>query len=102
MATRRDTIKNSKATFVCVGLFISTIVLYLYFLNMSVVQVVMRTEHVQKQNELNAEIAMLEASYIKAQHRISSRIATLDGYNLDTPKIFITRKQSGLVFGGEQ
>ena len=101
MATRRDTIKSSKATLGCVGLLVSMIVLYLYFLNMSVVQVVMRTEHVQRQHELSAEIALLEASYIKAQHNISSRIATLDGYNTNTPKVFISREQSSLVFGGE-
>ena len=54
------------------------------FLNMSVVQVVMRTDYIQQQNKLNAEIAMLEASYIEAQHTIASRIATLEGYDTDT------------------
>ncbi|MFT7644655.1 MAG: hypothetical protein ACI9BF_000305 [Candidatus Paceibacteria bacterium] len=102
MAIRRETIKNSKATLICVAFLISTIVLYLYFLNMSVVQVVVRTEHTQRQNELNVEIAMLEASYIKAQHFISSRIATLEGYNTNTSKTYILREQSSLVFGGQQ
>ena len=99
MATRRDTIKHSKATFGCFGILIVTIVLYLYFLNMSVVQVVMRTEHVQRQQELNAEIAMLEASYIKAQHKISERIATLEGYDTNTTKVFLSREQASFVLG---
>lgn len=102
MATHRETIKHSKATLICVCLLVSTIVLYLYFLNMSVVQVVMRTEHVQKQHNLNAEIAMLEASYIEAEHTIAARIATLDGYDTNTPKIFVSRgEQKTFVLGNQ-
>ena len=101
MGTRRDTLKYSKATLGCVGLLVSMVVLYLYFLNMSVVQVVMRTDHVQQQNGLNAEIAMLEASYIEAQHGVASQIADLEGYNVDTPKIFVAREQSSFVLGGQ-
>lgn len=100
MGTRRETIRHSKATIGCVCLLASMVVMYLYFLNMSVVQVVMRTEHVQKQNKLNTEIAMLETSFIEAQHNIASRIASLDGYEKDTAKIFISREQSSFVLGG--
>ena len=97
MATRRDTISHSKITLGCVGLLVGMIVLYLYFLNMSVVQVVMRTQYVQEQNSLNAEIATLEAQYIEAQHKIASRIATLQGYDTETPKIFVSREAASLV-----
>jgi hypothetical protein len=93
----RETTKYSKATFVCFMLFVTAIVSYLYFLNMSVVQVVMRTEHVQKQRDLNAEIAMLESRYIEVQHTISSRIATLDGYDTESVKIFVSRDKESLV-----
>ena len=99
MKTSRDTIKNSKITFGCVGFLTSMVIMYLYFLNMSVVQVVMRTDYVQQQQELKTEIAMLEASYIEAQHTIASRIATLEGYNTDTAKIFVSREQASLVLG---
>ena len=101
MRTRRDTINHSRVTFGCFAFLVGTIVLYLYFLNTSVVQVVMRTEYVQQQHELNTEIAMLEASYIEAQHTIATRIATLEGYNVETPKIFISREQSSLVLVGQ-
>ena len=101
MATSRDTIKYSKTTLGCVGLLVSTIVLYLYFLNLSVVQVVMRTEQVQRQQDLGAEIAMLESLYIKAQHSIAARIATLDGYDTNTEKIFVSRKQASFVLRDE-
>ncbi len=101
MVTSRETIKHSKATMGCVASLLLMIVLYLYFLNMSVVQVVMRTEHVQQQNNLNAEIASLEASYIEAQHKIASRIATLEGYDTNTSKIFVSREQASFVLGTE-
>lgn len=73
------------------------IVFYLYFLNMSVVQVVVRSEHVQAQRELRGEIAELEARYIEAQHQVAAKIATLEGYDTDTAKIFVSREQSSLV-----
>lgn len=101
MGTRRETIKHSKATLGCVCLLMSMIVLYLYFLNMSVVQVVMRTEHVQKQNKLNTELAMLEASYIEAEHTISAKIATLEGYDTNTEKVFVSREQASFVLGNQ-
>lgn len=81
-------------------LLVSAIIAYLYFLNMSVVQVVMRTEQVQKQRDLGAEIAMLESHYIEAQHTIASRIATLDDFDTETAKIFVSRDQESLVFNG--
>lgn len=100
MGTRRETINSSNITFCCFGLLVTSIVLYLYFLNMSVVQVVMRTEHVQAGRELNAEIAMLEASYIEAQHVIASRIASLEGYNTSAEKVFVSRESSSFVLSG--
>lgn len=94
----RDTNTYSKATLACICLLMGTIVAYLYFLNMSVVQVVMRTEKVQQQHNLSAEIAMLKSEYIEAQHAIAARIASLDGYNKGTSKkIFVSRNQASLV-----
>jgi hypothetical protein len=97
MKKSRDTITQSKITFGCFGMLVGMIILYLYFLNMSVVQVVMRTEHVDQQRTIQAEIALLEAQYIKAQHTIASRVATLEGYDTNTNKIFITRGETNLV-----
>tara|TARA_B100000508_G_scaffold115566_1_gene94683 strand:- start:9174 stop:9479 length:306 start_codon:yes stop_codon:yes gene_type:complete len=97
MGTRRDIIKQAQITMSYGCLLILAVVLYLYFLNMSVVQVVMRTEYVQDQRRLQAEIAELESSYIEAQHVIAARIATLDGYNTNTEKIFVSRTDTSLV-----
>ena len=94
MKKSRDTISYSKLTVASVGFLITMIVLYLYFLNVSV-------EQVQKQHQLHTEIAILEAAYIEAQHTIASRIASLEGYNKNTPKIFVSREQASLVFSGE-
>ena len=102
MNTRRDTITHSKVTFACIGLLVAMIVMYLYFLNMSVVQVVMRTDYIQQQNKLNAEITMLDASYIEAQHTIASRIANLEGYDTDTAKVFVSRQPDSLVMGNQR
>jgi hypothetical protein len=101
MKKSRDTILYSKTTLLCVGVLVGMTALYLYFLNMSVVQVVMRTESVQEQRELKAEIASLEAEYIKSQHIISARIATLDGYTTDTAKVFVSRAQGSFVLRDE-
>lgn len=73
------------------GLLFLFVFMYLYFLNLSVVHVVMRKEADHAQSDLRAEISSLETSYIDAQHKIAARIAVLDGYNVEAPKIFVTR-----------
>jgi len=100
MSRAIDTTKNSKMTLVCMGLIITAIVAYLYFLNMSVVHVVMRKEATQEKNYLRTEIASLETAYIEAQHTITARMATLDETNNSARKVFITRGDSSLVVRG--
>lgn len=101
MKTRRDTTTYPKATIVCFAVLVSAVVLYLYFLNMSVVQVVMRTEYTQQLRDTQANIALLEARYIESQHAIASRIATLEGYDTNTDKIFVSRSEASLVLRDE-
>lgn len=62
---------------------------YLYFLNRSVVHVVLRKEANHQESALRAEIAQLEAEYIKAQHTIASRIASLEGDQTEVKKTFV-------------
>jgi hypothetical protein len=92
-----ETPHNITPLLVGAGLLVLGVVSYLYFLNLSVVHVVMRKEATLEQNQLRAEIAMLETSYIEAQHAIAARIATLDGYNTDTEKVFVNRGETSLV-----
>lgn len=92
----------AQQSFFCVGLLVSAVFAYLYFLNLSVVHVVMRKEATQQENQLRTEIAMLETSYIDSQHKIADRIATAEGYNnVDTEKVFVTRGASNLVLRNE-
>lgn len=91
MNKQQFTFNSSNQTYLAILLLIASIIAYLYFLNISVVHVVMRKEAVHEQNELRTEIAMLETHYIEAQHAIAARIATLDGYNIETSKIFVNR-----------
>lgn len=85
------TFNSSRQTYLAIAMLILSVVAYLYFLNISVVHVVMRKEATQEQNSLRTEIAMLETNYIQAQHAIAARIATLDGYNVETSKVFVNR-----------
>lgn len=88
---------SSKQVYAGVFFLFLTIVAYLYFLNVSVVHVVMRKEAVREQNHLRTEIAMLETQYIQSQHEIAARIATLEGYNRDTAKVFVNRGEANAL-----
>jgi hypothetical protein len=94
---QRLKLHTSQQTMLLLGLLGVFVGVYLYFLNLSVVHVVMRKEVLADQNQIRTEIASLETSYIEAQHKIAGRIAYLDGYSIDTAKIFVTRGQDSLV-----
>jgi hypothetical protein len=97
MSNSRETIKESRVTIGCICLLLLSFVAYLYFLNMSVVHVVMRKEAAHDISELRTEIAVLETVFIESQHTIASRMATLSGYNVDSEKIFVMRGDRSLV-----
>jgi hypothetical protein len=99
MSKSRDYKTEYRITLACLGLFALSVVAYLYFLNVSVVHVVMRQDAAVEIKELQTEIAVLESAYIDAQHTIASRIALLDGYSTETEKIFVSRGGTGLVLG---
>lgn len=65
--------------------------LYIYFVSASVVHVVIRTEINQEIKKVSSEISLLEGRLITAQHKISSDIASLQGYIDTSDKIFIDR-----------
>lgn len=74
-------------TSLCVVLFAT----YIYFISASIVHVVIRTETNQELKKVNSEISLLEARFIEAQHRVSSDIASLQGYTPTSNKVFIDR-----------
>lgn len=71
--------------------------LYMYFVCASVVHVVMRTEVNQEITKLSSDISELEGKFIAAQHKVSSDIASLQGYQETEEKIFIDRNRDSLV-----
>lgn len=86
-----------KQVAVAILLLVIFAVSYLYFLNRSVVHVVMRKEANQHESQLRAEIAMLEAEYIRAQHTVASKIATLEGYQQEVKKTFVAANNTGTL-----
>ena len=102
MKKSRVTIKSSSVTTIALVCLVASVVLYLYFLNMSVVQVVLRTEYIQTKNNLNTEIALLESEFIQAKHEVSAKLANLDGFREDSEKIFVERGGDSLVLGTNQ
>jgi hypothetical protein len=100
MSTSRETITYSPGTICILGAIGFSVIAYLYFLNVSVVHVVMRKEAMQEVQNLKNEIALLETEYIVAQHTIAARMATVDGYREDSEKVFVARTNTqNLVFG---
>ena len=77
----------------CVSLF----GLYMYLVSASVVHVVMRTETNQEISHISSDISSLESIYIKSQHRVSSDIATLQGFQKVSDKVFIDKSVDSLV-----
>lgn len=73
----------------------------MYFLSMSVVHVVLRKEVMQKMSSIESDIAMLEASYIDAQHTVSNKIAALENFTENDTKIFVSRNDATLVLSDQ-
>jgi hypothetical protein len=100
MSKSRETITHSPYTLIIMGTIGFGVVAYLYFLNVSVVHVVMRQEAMQETQNLKNQIALLETEYITAQHTIAARMASVDGYREDGEKIFVARTVApSLVLG---
>ncbi|MFM2381631.1 MAG: hypothetical protein RLZZ76_398 [Candidatus Parcubacteria bacterium] len=97
-ATLKQSILTEKA--LCMFLLVSCLslfALYVYFVSASIVHVVIRTEVGQEVAHISSEISTLESEYIKAQHKVSSDIASLQGYKKSSDKIFIDRGGDSLV-----
>jgi len=79
---------------ICFGLIaLSTLLFaaYIYLVSASIVHVVIRTETNQEVKKVSSEISLLEGRFIEAQHKVSSEIASLQGYTETSNKIFIDR-----------
>lgn len=97
-----QSIKQDKVIFLTlISLCIAVLALYMYLLSASIVHVVIRKEISQDLVKLNSEISELETEYMTDQHRVSNQIASLEGYQEVTDKIFIDRTPDSLAFSGQ-
>jgi len=70
---------------------------YVYLISASIVHVVIRTETTQEMKKVGSEISLLEGRFIEAQHKVSSDIASLQGYTQTSNKVFIDRTAPAFV-----
>lgn len=95
MNHRRDTTSYCPVTPILLGLSLLSVIAYVYFLNTSVVHVVVQKSAMSNIQDLKNEIALLEADYISAQHTIAQRMASVEGLEAERTKIFVARDRSG-------
>lgn len=90
-------------TIVCSCLLVLSVVLYMYFLSLSVVHVVMQKEVLREAQSIQSEIAQLESAYIEAHHQVSQKVAIIDEYSAVKEKTFIVRAAGqGLVLRSDE
>lgn len=100
MSKSRETNSYSPYTLGLLALIGGALVAYLYFLNISVVHVVMRKEAMHEAQDLKNAIALLETEYITAQHTIAAKMATVSNFRSESEKVFVARDAaSSLVLG---
>ncbi len=80
-----------------VGLIISLISLYMYFVNQTVWNVVARQQTESATVSLNSKLGDLEFQYIAAKNNITLEVAQSMGYQSADQKVFVTRDQSANV-----
>ncbi|MFT5832199.1 MAG: hypothetical protein ACI9SY_000582 [Candidatus Paceibacteria bacterium] len=100
MTKSREIISYSPYTLGLIALIGAGLVGYLYFLNLSVVHVVIRKEVMLDLQDTKNQIALLETEYITAQHTIAAAMAEVSKFQEDQAKVFVMRGASAnLVLG---
>jgi hypothetical protein len=94
--------QNSLHLTVLVVAFFALVLMYMYFLSMSVVHVVLRKEVHQQIATIESEIASLESSYITVQHHVSNKIAALENFTEADNTVFIKRGDTTFVLGNSE
>ncbi len=97
MNSSRDTVPYYSITLLMGIISVCSVVGYLYFLNVSVVEVVLRKDALRQSSTLSAEIALLESAYIDAQHTIAERIGDESTLAFDARKVFVVREEAAVV-----
>lgn len=78
-------------------LLVTLACLYVYFLSVSVVEVVARKQVDTEITNLYSEISELESTYIERQHAVSEELAMQYGFEKTSKKTFVDSTDSGLA-----
>jgi len=78
-------------------LLLSLVILYVYFLSLSVVEVVVRKQIDSDISHIHSDISELEETYISMQHSVSQEIAMQQGFVKTTKKVFVDRSDTDLA-----
>lgn len=79
---------------------IAVVIVYAYFVSLSVIDVVMRKETNAQIAQYHSTLSGLEAEYIELQHAVSSDVATMRGFVSPREKYFIDTSTETLVLSG--
>lgn len=82
--------------------FVLAFMTYMYFLCLSVVNVVMRQEIDSEIARVGNEIGVLETRYIEAQSRITKEEALARGFSVVEDKVYVSRTPDSLVLRTER
>lgn len=95
--TKTLLLNDKNLFFMLSTVFVCFLGLYMYLVSATVMHVVLQTETKQDINRINSDISELENRLILAQHKVSSSIASLDGFTAISEKVFIDRTPDSLV-----
>jgi hypothetical protein len=77
-----------------VSILVGIGLLYVYFVNLTIHNVVARTNAQKQIVELSSSVSELESEYIAIENKITLEVAYSKGFEDATPKKFISRDQA--------
>ena len=85
---------ESRLFYIALVSLITIFFAYMYFVSISIADVVMRKEVDRQITDISTNISQLETSYIDKQHEVSNDIASHKGYVVADLKVFINKSNS--------
>ncbi len=79
------------------ALFLIAFSLYIYFLSVSVLNVVIRQEIDTEIRDTHTKLSELESRYISAKTKVTEDAAAARGFTKTTEKTFVVKKPTNLV-----
>lgn len=99
--THNTVYRDESRAFYLAGAFLAvSFISYVYFVSVSIADVVMRKEVDTQIAALATTISQLEGEYIEMQHSLSNDVASLKGFVAIESKVFIDTTAETLVLRG--